>query len=160
MATRQEEMQRIIRLYKEETGIADIDMRKVAMYAHDKGWPLPKQTDPVDILASQFAQAAREEVKRDRATGKPYRVNHALTMGQTTFWFDIDDPAVTRKKMHLSLTNRRQQMVADGLQLSLDADHWNRIHPAEEPIQMEMDFSLDVEWAKNAMQDKGIRRSS
>lgn len=160
MATRHEEMQRIIRLYKQETDITDIDMRKVAVYAHSKGWPLPKQADPIDILASQFAQAAREEVKNDRVTDKPYRVNHAYSIGQTTFWFDIDDPVVTRKKMHLSLTNRRQQMVADGVQLSFDADHWNRIHPDEEPIAVEMDFSLDVEWAKNAMQDKGAKRSS
>ena len=41
-------------------------------------------------------------------------------------------------------------MVGDGLQLTLDADHWNSINPAEEPIKLEMDFFFDIELRKNA----------
>lgn len=44
-------------------------------------------------------------------------------------------------------------MVGDGLQLSLDADHWNRLHEDEEPIVLPMDFTDDVEWRKNAPDD-------
>lgn len=54
--------------------------------------------------------------------------------------------------MHKSLVNRREQMVGDGLQLTLDADHWNQINPNEEPIQLPLDFTQDVEWRKNALQ--------
>ena len=41
-------------------------------------------------------------------------------------------------------------MVGDGVQLTFDADHWNSIHPDEEPIDIPMDFVPDVEWRKNA----------
>lgn len=53
-----------------------------------------------------------------------------------------------------SLTGRRQQMVGDAFQLALDADHWNNVHSNEEPIQIQMDFTDDVEWAMNAPVDK------
>ncbi len=49
-----------------------------------------------------------------------------------------------------SLINRREQMVGDGLQLTLDADHWNSIHMDEEPISIPLDFTDDVAWRKNA----------
>ena len=48
-----------------------------------------------------------------------------------------------------SLVNRREQMVGDGLQLKFDEDHWNSIHPDEEPINLPMDFTMDIEWRKN-----------
>jgi hypothetical protein len=46
--------------------------------------------------------------------------------------------------MQKSLIQRREQMIGDGLQLSLDADHWNRINSTEEPIQIPLDFTDDV----------------
>ena len=53
-----------------------------------------------------------------------------------------------------SLINRRQQMVGDALQLDLDAEHWNNINPNEVPIQLPLDFTDDVEWAKNARRNQ------
>jgi hypothetical protein len=67
-------------------------------------------------------------------------------------WVDIDE--APRKIMLKSLVNRREQMVGDGLQLTLDADHWNNIHPSEEPIVMPLDFTDDVEWRKNGPDEK------
>jgi hypothetical protein len=34
-------------------------------------------------------------------------------------------------------------------------DHWNSIHPDEEPIQIPMDLTLDIEWRKNAPDEDG-----
>ena len=144
--SKHQEMQRIIRLYKSETGEMEVDMRKVAEYAVNKGWPLPNPANPIERLAADFTQAAREETKIDKITGQPYRVNHAYPVGQTTFWIDIDE--APREPMHKSLINRREQMVGDGVQLTLDADHWNSIHPGEEPIQIPLDFTDDVKWRK------------
>lgn len=67
---------------------------------------------------------------------------------QLTIWIDIDE--ATRPQIHKSLIQRREQMVGDGLQLTLDAEHWNRMHPDQEPIQMPLDLGPDVEWPKNA----------
>ncbi len=150
MASKSQQMQALIRQYRDQSGESDVDMEKVALFAVEMGWPLSLPADPVKILAKQFARAAREEVRRDEVTGKPYRVNHAYhpVGGQLALWIDIDQ--APRHKMLKSLINRREQMVGDGLQLSYDADHWNAINPSEEPIQIPLDLTDDVEWRKNA----------
>jgi hypothetical protein len=63
------------------------------------------------------------------------------------FWVDIDEAA--RKPMVKSLVARREQIVGDVVQLDLDAEHWNSIHPDQEPIVMPADFTDDIEWRKN-----------
>ena len=73
--------QHLIRQFKRETGETQIDMHKVAAYAVSKGWTLPTPRSPIDLLARQFADAARQEMRYDTATGKPYRANHAVGMG-------------------------------------------------------------------------------
>ena len=160
MANKHQEMQSIIRMYRHETGETEVDMHAVAKFAVERlRWPFPKPVDPYDRLTTQFSQAARVEVKYDAKTGHPYRVNHAIAAGQgdnrqlSYLWFDLDE-IEERPKVVKSLTGRRQQMVGDALQLALDADHWNNVHSNEEPIQIPMDFTDDVEWAMNAPVDK------
>lgn len=155
MATKHQEMQRLIRLYKDETGKTEINMRDVAKYAAAKGWPLPAPVDPLDRLAREFSQAAREEIRYDKITKRPYRANHAITItqgqDQLHLWIDIDE--ARRGPMVKSLVQRREQMVGDGLQLTLDAEHWNRIHSDEEPINLPMDLTDDIQWRKNAPEE-------
>jgi hypothetical protein len=52
--------------------------------------------------------------------------------------------------MLVSLVSRREQMVSDGLMLSYDEDHWNSQNPKEEPIQLPMDLTFDIELRRNA----------
>jgi hypothetical protein len=152
VASKKQEMQRLIRLFRDETGEKEVDMHKVAMFAMRKGWPMPKPETPLERLAKQFSEAAREEVRRDPSTGRSYRANLAVTTRQGphqfTFWVDIDE--APRKHAHKSFVQRREQMVGDGLQLTFDVEHWNNVNPADEPIVMPMDLSLDIEWRKNA----------
>ena len=159
MATKAQERQRFIRYFKAQKEKTDVNMHEVAEFAAANGWPLPKPKSPLDLLAPEFSQAAREEVRHDKSTGKPYRANHAYQQPQgdtqLTLWVDIDDPSTTRKKMNKCLILRREQMVGDGVQMTLDADHWNNIHPDEEPIQMELDFTDDVAWRINTPKAKG-----
>jgi hypothetical protein len=156
MSTIHHRMQRIFRMYKEKTGKLEIDMKEVAKWAVANGWPLPKPVDPLDRLAHDFAQAAREEVLKDEETGQPYRVNHAVTVTrhgqQLVIWIDINE--AKRRPMHRSLMMRRNQMIGDGLQLTLDADHWNRIHSDEKRIDIPLDFTYDIEWRKNSPEEK------
>ncbi len=148
--TKQQEMQRFIGLYRLETKNDAVDMHKVAEHAVAKGWPLPHPPRPIDILAHQFTDAARVEIRHDKKTGKPYRANHALPVNgtQLTLWIDID--RAKRPQMHKSLIKRREQVVGDCVQLSLDADHWNSINPNEQPIQIPLDFTDDTQWRKAA----------
>ena len=154
MASRNAEMQKFIRYYKRETGKHDVNMHDVAKFAKLKGWTLPTPPDPLDILAKLFSNAARIEIRHDKKTGRPYRANHAYHQmqgtQQLTFWVDIDDPQTTRPKMLKCLVIRREQMVGDGLQLTLDFEHWNSVHPKEEPINLDMDLTDDIAWRKNA----------
>lgn len=149
--TKHQEMQKLIRYYKEETGKSEIDMKEVAKFAVGKGWKLPQPVSAIDRLAKEFSQAAREEIKHDKKTGRPYRVNHSLVIKQggeqLHLWIDIDE--APRAPMRKSLIARREQMVGDGLQLTFDADHWNSIHSEEEPIIIPMDFTEDIEERKN-----------
>lgn len=150
--SRRKEMQRLIRSYKDETKVAEIDMKKVALWAMEKGWPLPTPPDPLELLARQFTDAAREVVEYDKKTGKPFRVYHALktSHGGTQLHFFIDIEEATRTQMQVSLMNRREQMVSDGVMLTYDQDHWNDRHPDEEPIQLPMDLSFDIDLRRNA----------
>jgi len=81
MASRHEEMQRIIRQFRFETGKSEVEMREVAQWAAARGWPLPEPVDPIDRLAREFSRAAREEVRRDGKTKRPYRANHDTPPG-------------------------------------------------------------------------------
>ncbi len=146
------DMQRFIRHNRDETGETEVDMKKVAKFAAKMGWKLPIPKDPIDILAKEFSRAARDEIEYSKKTGRPYRVNHAISnkQGNETFfvWVDIND--ASRGIMHKSLNQRREQMVGDGLQLTYDADHWNSLHPDEEKIQLEMDLGFDIDLRKHA----------
>lgn len=124
VATKHQEMQRFFRYYKEQTGKKEVDMKEVAKFAASNGWPLPDPIDPLDRLAKEFRDAAREEIKYDKKTGRPYRVNHAFLSAPGTqmyLWIDIDE--APRKPMLKSLILRREQTVGDAYHLTLDADH-------------------------------------
>ena len=66
---------------------------------------------------------------------------------QLHLWIDIDE--AERGPMLKSLVNRREQMVGDGLMLTYDQDHWNSLHEGEEPIQLPMDLTFDIELRKS-----------
>lgn len=153
-----QELQKIIRLYREETGQTELDLHEVARFAMRKGWPMPVPKNPLDMLAAQIKDAARQEVRKDRGTGRSYRAYHAVPTrnadGQGTFfWIDIDDPSTTFNNMKKSMVRRREQMVDDGVMLSLDQDHWNSMRPEDEQINLPLDFTQDVDWAKRGMDD-------
>lgn len=156
MSTKSQRLQNIIRLYKEQTGQSSVNMHDVAEFAAKKGWPLPKPKSAIDRLAEQFSTAAREEVRRDAVTGKPYRANLAVTTwangSQMTLWTDIDE--APRRIAHRSFVQRREQMVGDAVQLTFDVMHWNRVHAEEDPIVMPLDFTDDVQWRLNAPGDE------
>lgn len=152
MATKAQQMQSIIKRYREETGKDSVDMHDVAKYAASIGWPLPAPKTALERLAEQFSSAAREEIRRDEVTGRPYRANLAVITWQEnhqyTLWTDID--MAPRHIAHRSFQQRREQMVGDAVQLTFDMMHWNRVNQHEEPIVMPMDFTDDVEWRINA----------
>lgn len=150
--SKRQEMQRLIRHYKDETGETELDMKKVAKWAAGKGWPMPTPPNPLDMLAKEFTSAAREQIEYDNKTGNPYRRYHALKVshGETQLHLFVDIEEATRPQMLVSLVNRREQMVSDGVMLTYDEEYWNSLHPGEDPIQLPMDLAFDIELRKNA----------
>lgn len=150
--TKSEKMQDFVRFYKEKYGVISADMKDVAAEAQRMGWKMPTPKTQLDLLAAQFSDAQREEVRKDEVTGRSYRANLAVSewhgTTQTVLWTDID--IAPRHIAHKSLTQYREQMVGEAVQMTLTADHWNRVNPSEEPINMVLDFGPDVEWELNA----------
>ena len=152
MSTKNQRLQNIIKLYRQRTGNESVDMHEVAKFAAEMGYQLPKPKTAIERLAEQLSAAAREEVRKDSVTGRPYRANLAVVQwtngSQLTLWHDID--VAPRRIAHKAFVQRREQMVGDAYQLTLDINHWNRVHGHEEPIVMPLDFTDDVEWRLNA----------
>lgn len=148
METKTQRLQRILRHFKTETGKTDFEMSEVAEFAISKGYPVPQPKKPRDLLAKEFAAAAREQTRFDPITGKPYRAyqSYKQKVGgqQLSLWIDIDE--ATRAKMQLCTQLRRQQMVRDGFHLALDVEHWNNRNSEEEPLQLDLEFTQDVQW--------------
>lgn len=155
MSKKSETLLGLMRHYKEQTGKQEVDLREIAAMAIRMGYKVPDPITPIDRLAKEIANVARQEIRHDKKTGKPYRANHAFPVhngpSQTYLWIDIDE--APRGPMQKSLIMRREQMVGDGLQLTLDADHWNGIHQDEDPIVIPMDFTEDIEERKNAPEE-------
>jgi hypothetical protein len=150
--TKTQELQRWIGEYRRTTGIKEVDHHDLAKWLKRKGWPMPKPKDEIDLLAKQISDAARLQTRQDTVTGDEYRAYHSYTVpsgnGQLTLWIDIDE--ATRPQMWKSTVNKREQVVGELWRMAIDTEHWSRINPDQEPIQVPLDFTYDIEWRKNA----------
>jgi hypothetical protein len=156
MTTKFEMLRRIRRQYREETGRQELDHHEVARYAVKRfGWRLPQPKDPIDLLVRDISEAARLEERTDKKTGESYRANLAYSVKQgkqqLTFWVDTDE--ATRSQVVRASQKGRDQLVGEAYRWALTLDHWNRINPDEESVQMELDLGPDVQWLRNAPKD-------
>jgi hypothetical protein len=165
MPTESQLLRMVIKDYMIETGeTTDINMKLVAKYAVKKrGVKLPPPEDPYDVLAKKLSRSAREEIRHDETTKRPYRAYHSYSVPQPDgkqlhLWMDIDGEA-PRPKMVRSVRDRRDQMVGDGVQLTFDCEHWCAIHPNEEPITADMDLTDEVQWRINGMDDEKDKKA-
>lgn len=153
--SKRQERQRFLRHYKEVTGEQEIDMHKVAAFAKSHGWKMPTPPSDVEMLAKLFADDAQAERKYDNQTGQPYRAYQAIPVpsGQLNLFVYVDTDEATRSQMLKSTVHRREQIVTDAYSLTLDLDHWHRINPAEEQIELPLDLTFDVALRKAADED-------
>ena len=144
--SKRQDRQRFIRFYKEETGETEINMTKVAQFAKEKGWDMPKPQSDIELLAKQFADDAQAERRYDEKTKRPYRAYQAIPASPTqmNLFVYVDTDEATRPQMYNSSWIKREQIVSDGYNLQLDLDHWNRVHSDQEPIGFPMDITMDI----------------
>ena len=113
----------------------------VARWAIEAGMYEPRPQDVVKGLARDISKALRQEYIIDRR-GRQVRAMHAVTAPQGTLWGHVETASM--KHLRLSLQQRRRQMRADAVQLWIDKDYVNDIHPDEEPVQLSFNFENDV----------------
>lgn len=107
-------------------------------------WELPESVARARC-AEDIARAMREEYMTD-PSGRRVRVKHPASTTihgkQMVLWDDIR--TAPREHMKVSFQQRRQQIVGDCRQLKTDVDSFNDRDPAEQPIQMIFDFTMDL----------------
>jgi hypothetical protein len=138
----------IERYQKEMGGDGLLDTHAVAEWAYQRGLHKPSVRTVVDAIASDIAQYFREEY-RTSEDGQRYRAKHAVRFKQgdrtMSLWADMDDGKAPQDHFVRSFAQRRQQIVGDCYQLKTDVDVYNMKDPSQKPIQVPLDFALDVE---------------
>jgi hypothetical protein len=98
------------------------------------------------ICAREISQAMREEYITD-SKGRRVRAKHPAKAKrdgeQIMLWDDIR--TASRAHMEIAFQLRRKHIVAECRQVKADVDSYNDANPSEQPIQMVMDFTEDVE---------------
>lgn len=138
-----------IEQYKAEFGGDGLlDPHEVAEWAYKRGLHKPSIRTVVDAIASDISQFFREEFRTNQ-DGQRYRAKHAVRFkkGDKTMslWADMDDEKAPRDHFVRSFAQRRQQIVGDCFQLKTDVDVYNGKNATAQPIQVPLDFTLDVE---------------
>ena len=145
MVSYSQQMQEIFKRYQEEVSPDPVDLKLVGAWATANRLWAPRPVDVLSRFATDMAESLREEYRTDKS-GRRYRAKLAVTVGrQGSLWGDID----TAPRTHVvkNFGQRRRQVVGDCVQLRLDRDHYGAAHPGEEQIEIEFNFTDDVEEA-------------
>lgn len=138
----------IERYQSEVGGDGMLDPQAVVEWACKHGLHKPSVRTVVDAIASDISQYFREEY-RTSEDGQRYRAKHAVRVkkGDRTMslWADVDDDKAPRAHFVWSFSQRREQIVGDCFQLETDVGVYNGKNQDKEPIQVPLDFTLDVE---------------
>ena len=139
-----EQMQRIVRTYRERGNAWPASTKELGAWAIGEGLWRPNPTAVLEMCANDLARAMREEHIVD-PQGRSVRAKHAARVdhdgSQMMLWDDIR--TAPREFLHVAFQQRRQQIVGDCKQLKSDIDSFNE-NRAEQPIQIEFDFTADL----------------
>lgn len=115
----------LVRKYQLATGKRDITTPAVANWAIANGEYMPDPIDEAARLATKLSRALRQEHFTD-PQGRSVRLMHAVTNreGQTkmTFWYDMRSAPTDIMKR--AMQQRREQSLADNLQMKIDCDSY------------------------------------
>lgn len=139
-----EQLQKIANDYMASEEPWPATKRQIAAWAVRNGrWkPLPELL--VAKCAEDLGQAMAGEHFTDEQ-GRSVRAKHAARMG--TDWLWDDHRTMNRRHATISFALRRSQMVGECKQLKTDVDSYNENHCPSKPIQMNFNFTRDLEEA-------------
>jgi len=138
-------VQRLLEEWELTGGTWPVDPAEFAEWAvRTKRWSATYDAS-VRLCAEQFSRAMREEYATD-PKGRRIRTKHAVrekrAQGQYVLWYNL--ATAPREKMMRAFQQRRDQIVGDCRQLKNDVDSYNDAHPESEPVQLILDFTLDM----------------
>lgn len=140
-----EQLQNIFRRFQETHGQAPATAHEACAWALANGYLRAPHVDPVAYYAERMTRALRVEYATDPATGRRYRVNHAVPNPRQPSlwqWANIND--APPEHMHEALQQRRRGIIMDCVQLKADVDVYNRRVPGGHQMTLILDFTDDV----------------
>jgi hypothetical protein len=152
LGTYKENMLRIWGRYQKEVSAKPTDLRKIAAWAIKKRLWAPRPVDVSASFAREMADILREQVRIDQ-DGREYRAFISAKAkdkrGLPLFkWADID--MAPRSHVEKGIQRERRSIAADCFALAMKRDHYNAMHPKEEPLQVVFNFEEDIEELKIA----------
>ena len=146
----------LVREFQIATGKRDFSSAEVANWALVNGKYQSPPSDERARLAAKISRALRSEHFTD-PQGRRVRLMHAVTNreGQKTFAFWHDMRSAPPDVMQRAMQQRRQQSVADNYHLKQDIDSYNENYNPGEPIQCELDYTLDIAELEAARMGQG-----
>ncbi|MBI1776796.1 MAG: hypothetical protein HYR63_15735 [Proteobacteria bacterium] len=145
MATLTEQLQRLVSDYRASGQPWPASSQQMAEWAvsHDR-YQLTRGM-AISQCAERLARAMRLEHVRDHR-GRSIRKYYAARMKrdgrQETLWGDLNSE---RPFMEVAVANRRNQILGECRQLKTDVDSYNERQSADRPIQVEFNFTIDLE---------------
>lgn len=137
---------RLLEEWEQKGGTWPVDPAEFGEWAVRNRLFEPTYDASVRLCAEMFSRAMREEYATD-PKGRRIRTKHAVREkrgnGQFVLWYNL--ATAPREKMERAFQQRRDQIVGDCRQLKNDVDSFNDVHPYAEPIQLVLDFRLDME---------------
>jgi hypothetical protein len=145
-------MLRIWEQYQEEMSPDPTDLRDVGAWARSKGLWAPRPIDVDTSFARDMADVLRKQVRTDK-DGRTYRAfipaKGKDSDGLPLFkWADID--VAPRSHVEKGVQGERRSIANDCFALAMKRDHYNAMHPSEEPLQVIFNFEEDIEEMKIA----------
>jgi len=142
------QMQAIARLYREETGIDEMNLDVMFEWAIQHKLYRPREITLRRRFKREMSRALGRETKED-PQGRTVKANHAYRVPVSGGQWEWDwAPIETIKPQHMStsLTLRRDAMVATAVQHHIDWASYNdnNVHGAQLPEQ-DYNFNLDIE---------------
>ena len=152
-----EQLLEIWNRFKEEVSADPADLKELGAWARQNGLWAPRPVDIDASFARDMAEALREQIRVDK-DGRKYRAFiPAKGKGKDGLplfrWADID--LAPRSHVEKGVQQERRQIANDCYALAMKIDHYNSVHPDDEPLQTVFNFEDDVEEMKIA---NGIKK--
>lgn len=138
-------MQLLAEEYTRSGGTWPLEATAFAEWAvRTKRW-MPTPDDAMKLCRERFSRAMRDEYTTD-GEGRRIRTKHAVRVKDGTRQIVLRDDIRTAPHSHMvrAFQQRRDQIVGDCRQLKNDVDSYNDARSEMPPIQLVLDFTLDM----------------